>query len=146
MTTTRFFRIPRLALALAIVIALAVGLYLDAMLTSAGDYHSHDYQAGQASAASIANSKDNIVIATVGREQITIAEFTEGLQRLHYMKDISQRELDGRLETGAPKEYLQGRHDIVGHSGDDNTVLAGLVYDSVMYQKAVDAGLSVSAG
>lgn len=146
MTNAKLPRITRLAIALAIVAALVAGLLFGDLITSAGDYRIRDYQAGQVSSAATESVAEDVVVAKVAQEEITLAEFTETLQHLQYMKDISQRELDGLLETGLPSEYLQARQDIVTYWGDDSVALAALVLDSVMYQKAVAAGITVTSG
>lgn len=146
MTNAKLPRITRLAIALAIVAALVAGVLFGDLITSAGDYRIRDYQAGQVSSAVTENAAEDVVVAKVAQEEITLAEFTETLQHLQYMKDISQRELDGLLETGLPSEYLQARQDIVTYWGDDSVALAALVLDSVMYQKAVAAGITVTSG
>ena len=144
MTINKPPKIPRLPIAIAVIIALLTGLPLGTMLTSAGDYPIPDYQAGQNSAAAIKNANANIVIATVGPKDITLAQFTEDRQHFLYTKDISQRELDGIIDRGLPLEYLQARQDLANLWGDDNVIVAGLVMDEVMHQKAVALGISVT--
>ena len=144
MKIAKLARAPRLVLGLAVFAVLVIALISGFLLTSAGDFAISDYQAGQSSVAAVENASEDVVIATVGGEEITLVQFTEGLHHLDYMKDISQRELDGLQETGLPTEYLQARQDLVILWGNDNVALAMLVEDSLLHQKAMDLGLSVS--
>lgn len=88
----------------------------------------------------------NEVVAIVGCEEITLAEFREMVQRQGYMREVSQRELDGLLKTGLPTDYLQARQDIAAFWGMDNGALGVLILNSALYQEAVHVGTSVRPG
>lgn len=113
---------------------------------SGGDCAELDDRALQFGSTAVQETGGNEMVATVGCEEINLAEFREMLERQGYMREVSQRELDGLLETGLPTDYLQARQDIAGFWGTDNVAMAELVLNSALYQKAVHAGVSVEPG
>ena len=144
MRNPRLPRIPRPVVAAGVIAGIVVALSFAVLLTSAGDHRIPGCQTAQASPTAGEVSAEDLVIATIAKECITLAQFNESLQHQGYMEDISQGELDGLLETGLPRDFMQARQDIAQFWGADNVALAVLVRDSVLYQKAVEKGIIVT--
>ena len=137
-------RIPRLAIAFLIISALVGGLLLTVPAAPAEDHYAQDHSAGKRAVVARDSASEDVVIATVGTERITLSEFAEALNHLQYMKDLAQRELNGLIEQNPSTIYLKGRQDIANYWGDDNVALVDLVHESVLHQEALALGLSVS--
>lgn len=125
--------------ALIVVAALVTG----GVAVGAGAFWTDDYRSGQATASD--SSEDDTVIATVGEASVTAGELQEGVLHLQHMKELAERELQGSGdETGMPTDYLRDRHELVLKWGDENAVLANLIEDLILHQKAVELGYEVT--
>ena len=132
--------------ALLAVAGIAAALAVGILQTTGDDCAKLDSGPLQPGSTTVPEIGGNEVLAIVGCEEITLAEFREMVERAGYMREVSQRELDGELETGFPTELLRALQVISAFWGMDNVVLAGLILDSALYQKAVNAGISVEPG